>query len=510
MYLLTLFVVAVAAQVVRFISPSVSTVKHHNSVTSKRQRLSHSFRCVDNTDGASSAVGLAKCSSITSFDRYSLFASTWQVFDNLTRSDVEIERGHRQLGQFVSYMYTGNVSRAFNTSSEEMLVHDKISYRLYDSISVSTLGIASLAITSRLKAVTAQSRNDSSWICVEDIESRIFLYAEDTAESPRDVTIVLAAVPERGSLLRIGTNATLAPGDTLRTTCTDLLVCVSSVTYAPAKDYFNWPTSKWNGEWVSGEGGTEYFSFFAVAHDTGEYSNEVVQEIQVTNSNDPSGLWCPTQSHSVQAVGIGVYSSSTSFVPLDRVVVLGVSIVDPDNGVDIVKVKVSTLFGLLSLNLDHIDLLDFNSANYCYEGETSQCFGSGTSDRDMVFFSEPRHAQTALDGMVYQSVASNVRDEVNITIFDGVNGDCLGEDKFQPGSVREACWRASCRFHVTVGGHSDPIGTVPNSGISVQVWMSLIIGLGVLFCFSCGRCACSVQNRWSSGFGGRRGSPPAG
>lgn len=438
------------------------------------------------------------CCSITSSTFLCpLLSSTWQVFDNWMRSGVELERGHRQLGQFVSYIYTGNVSRAFNTSSEDMLVHDKLSYRLYDSFSVSTLGVVSLTITSRLKAITAQSRNDSSWICVEDIECRGFVYAQDTAESPRDVTIVLTAVPERGSLLRIDTNATLAPGDTIGTTCTTPPVCVSTVIYLPEQDYFNWPTSKWNGEGVSESGGAEYFSYFAVASDNREYSNEVVQEIQVTNSNDPSSLWCPTQQQNVRALGISVYSSSTSFIPLDRIVIRGFSIVDPDNGVDIVKVKVSTLFGLLSLNLDHIGLLDFNSAKYCYEGGISQCFGSGTSDRDLVFIAEPRHAQMALDGMVYQSVVSSVRDQINITILDGINGDCLSQGKAPPGSVREKCWRASCQFHVTVGGYSEPLGTaMPNSVISIQVWMSLMIGLCVLFCFGCGRCAFRVHKRW--------------
>ena len=415
------------------------------------------------------------------------------MFDNLTRSGVEIELGHLQLGQFVSYAYTGNGSRAFNTSSEEMLVHDHLSYRLYDSFGVSTLGTASLAIASRLKAVTAQSQNDLSWICVEDIGSRVSLYAEDTAESPREVTIVLTVVPERGSLLRIDTNATLVPGDTVGTTCKEPPICISSVIYLPKKDFFNWPTSKWNGEGASGSGGSEYFSFYAVANDNREYSNEVVQEIQVTNSNDPSGLWCPAQPHNVQAVGISIYSSSTSFVPLDRIVIRGFLVDDPDNGVDMVKVEVSTLFGLLSLNLDHLGLLDFNSAAYCHNGETSLCFGSGASDRDLVFFAEPRHARMALDGMVYQSVVSNVRDEINVTIFDGINGDCLGEDKFQPGSVREGCLRSSCQFNVTVGGHSDPLETVSYSRMFVQVWMSLIIGVCVLSCFICGRGAFIVH-----------------
>lgn len=403
-------------------------------------------------------------------------------------SHVEIERGHYLVGQYIMYTYTGNVSRAFNkSSSEEMRVYDKFSYRLYDSFGASsTLGTASLTITSRLKAVTAKSRNDSSWICEEDTESPISVYAQDAAESPRNVTIVITVIPERGNLYREDTTSrALAVGDILETECREPPFCVSSVRYRPDKDYFNSPTSKWNGDRVSEAGDAEFFRYFAVAKDNREYSNEVVQEIKVINSNDPSGLQCPSQPRHVQAVGISLYSSSSAvFVSLDRIVIRGFSIVDPDNGVDIVRVKVSTIFGLLSLNTDHVGLLDFNSDAYCYEGETSQCFGSGTSDRDLVFFAEPSHAKMALDGMVYQSVASNVRDDINITIFDGANGDCLGEAKFQPGSVREQCWQAFCQFHVTVGMHNGP---VDNNRISAQVWVGAILGLCILICLSCGR-----------------------
>lgn len=391
------------------------------------------------------------------------------------------------------YTYTGNASRAFNVStSEEMIVYDKISYRLYDSFgSSSTLGTTSLAITSRLTAVTAQSRNDSSWICEEDTECRIPVYAQDTADGPRNVTIVITVVPEHGYLYAEDTNRALAIGDALETKCIEVLVCVSSVRYRSDKDYFNSPTLKWNGGAVSGSNETEFFRFFAFTNDNNEYSNEVVQEIMVINSNDPSSLQCPSQPQHVEAVGISVYSTSAVFVSLDRIGIQGFSIIDPDNGVDVVKMKVSTSFGLLTLNTDYVGLLDFNSAAYCHEGETSQCFGSGTSDRDLAFFAEPRYAKMALDGLVYQSVVSNVRDDINVTIFDGANGDCLDEAKFQPGSIREQCWQAFCQLHVTVGSHDDPGGSEENNHISAQVWMSVILISCVLICLSCGRCCFS-------------------
>lgn len=151
------------------------------------------------------------------------------------------------------------------------------------------------------------------------------------------------------------------------------------------------------------------------------------------------------------------------------------------------KVVVSAKFGLLSLNMNYISLLDFNSATYCYE-EAPQCFGSGTSDRHLVFFAEPAHAQMALDGLAYQSVTSNVRDSISITIFDGTHGYCLDEATIQPEFARQGCWQVSCQFHVFVGGHADPRKSVLNSGMSAHVWVSVIIGVCVLMSLGCGRC----------------------
>ncbi|CAM9532070.1 unnamed protein product [Ectocarpus sp. 13 AM-2016] len=371
-----------------------------------------------------------------------------------------------------------------------MLVGDRISYRLYDTLGAfSILGVASLAITSRLEAVTAQSQNDYSWICVEDSESLINLYAQDTAESYRELTIIFTAVPQWGSLLPTEANSsTLEPGDALGISCSELPSCVTSVRYRPIRDYFNSPTSKWNGDDMSVTGETEFFSFYVVAHVNGEYSNEVLQEIQVTNVNDPSELRCPTHPQHVRPVGTSRYSGDADFVPLDRIPIWGFSISDPDNGVDIVQAKISTSFGLLTLNTEYNNMLDFNSVTYCYEAEVSRCVGSGTSNHDLVFFAEPSYVEMALDGMSYQSLVSNVWDSINITILDGGNDSCLGQGDSQRSSSGHRCWQASCHFYIVVGGHDNPLDPVLNSGMSAQVGISIIVGFCFLFCLCFVRC----------------------
>lgn len=396
---------------------------------------------------------------------------------------MEIHGGDRLLGQYVSYAYTGMIYRALSTSNGEILDHDRFTFRLHDFFDApSIIGVASLAIISRLSALTTQSQNDPSWICTEDVASRINLYAQDSATGPRDVSIIFSAVPQHGSLLRWGNHDALSPGDTLDSNCTDN-ICVSSVKYLPEKNYFNSPISKWNEEVGVGSFENDKFSFYAIANHNGEYSSEVVQEIQVINSNDPSSIGCPEEEQNVRAVGAGIYASG-AFVPLDRKVVTGIFIVDPDEGLDIVKIRVSARHGLLSLHDEHIHLLDFISLVYCYEGDASQCSGSGTSDRELIFFAEPSYAQMALDGMVYQSMVSNIVDSINITVFDGANGDCLDEAKFKPGSIREGCLRNSCAFNVAVGGHDLDLQQTPNNHLSVQVWISGGISVCVVACIT--------------------------
>lgn len=404
-------------------------------------------------------------------------------------TDTKVKSGDSIPGQYVSYRYAGNMSGPFDMSSGEFSIQDKFTFRLFDySHAFSTLGTASLAVNSGLNAVTAQSRNDSSWICVEDTESTVRVYVEDSASSHRDVTVVILSVPEHGSLQRVSGNYTLKSGDTLDTNCTDERVCVSSLRYTPLKNYFNSPTLKWNGEPVSTNPGTENFTFYAVVNGNGLYSNKAVQSIQVNNSNDPTDVLCPKQAHEVHAYGSNVYADGASWIPLDRTTVGGGTLVDPDEGVDVVKVEVSARFGLVSLRDVNVSLLDFNSATFCRGGGSSHCSGSGNSDRTLIFVADPSDAQIALENIVYQSLGSDVMDSIRITVLDGVSGNCISEERFPRGTLRQSCWQASCTFNITVGSRNPSSRRVLNRDLSAQVSISVGISLSVLLWLVWRRC----------------------
>lgn len=391
---------------------------------------------------------------------------------------MRVNDGDRLAGQEVLYTYVGNVSRAFDPSLATFIVHDRFTFRLYDSFNASSIvGIASLTIVSGLQAITPQSLNDSSWICEEDGDCDIALYARDSTNRYSDLKIVISSVPVHGSLFREHGSKILVPGDLLRTNCSRHM-CATSVMYVPKRNFFNFPAPKRSVDVVDGSSAAETFSFYAIARVGGEHSSEVMQEVQVRNTNDPSQVWCPQDELYVEAVGSSTYASDTEFNPLDRILIEGFEIADPDKGVHRVLIELSTSSGLVSLNRDYTDMLDFISVAYCHNGHTSQCSGTGISDSELAFFAAPSDAQMALNGMVYQSLDSNITDKIKLTVNDGTYGNCL-----QPESdahvVLNKCWRVSCTFNVTVGRRLHHFEDT-SSNVPIQIWASGGVSMIVL------------------------------
>lgn len=401
-----------------------------------------------------------------------------QVFHNNTPSGVVIRSGHRLWNRSAAYLFQAGSIQVEDEPSEIYRVEDRFTFRVFDSWNASsTIGAISLVVESGLTALTTQSQNDSSWIFTEDIESIIHVYARDYAECPRQVIIIISAIPVHGQLLLRNCNRTLEPGDEVTTHCEEGCLCSSSINYRPERDYFNYPSISGN---ASETEGTDRFKFYAVANASGEFSNEITQDIRVMNVNDPTYIQCPGQGVYVQPMGTTVYSPTASLLQLDRAVLHGFDIVDPDNGADVVKVKVSAYFGLVSLNCNNVSQLDFTSSTHCYKDNIRRCSGSGSSDFNMTFVASPSHALTALNGMVYQSLASGVVDEIEVTVFDGASRMCLLGEGFQSDSSYHGCWRRSCSVRVTVSPRADTAEQLSASVLPPQVWICLGVGMMVV------------------------------
>ena len=108
----------------------------------------------------------------------------------------------------------------------------------------------------------------------------------------------------------------------------------------------------------------------------------------------------------------------------------------------------------------------------------------------------PSDIQAALNGLTVQSLTPNIVDTVNITIFDGEDGNCIPEKSMTKTSYRPKCYMTSVIFKITVNGFKNPEDQTGNyeirssSGTSTLAFKQILIGsivsgvfvIGVLRC----------------------------
>lgn len=108
----------------------------------------------------------------------------------------------------------------------------------------------------------------------------------------------------------------------------------------------------------------------------------------------------------------------------------------------------------------------------------------------------PSDIQAALNGLTVQSLTPNIIDTVNITIYDGEDGNCIPEKLMTKTSYRPTCYMTSVIFKITVTGFKSPEDQTGNydigssSGTSTLAFKQILIGsivsgvfvIGVLRC----------------------------
>lgn len=217
-----------------------------------------------------------------------------------------------------------------------------------------------------------------------------------------------------------------------------------SLTYQSIGNYFTIPNHTWNGSALSYTTTKAYDSYTnilryqMVTNDSSSSSSHshaqsMIQQtrIEIQNVNDPTSITFPSTQpiEVIPLPGTDTTSSTKSVVPLHGFIVM-----DPDYGVDVIKVQINTTRGgILTLNPAAYPYLDFNSATYCYSSERSSsstsnsnnnssssldCIGD-TKGKNMVFVASPDVLAVALNGMTYETVGSNFKDTIHITLFDG-------------------------------------------------------------------------------------------
>lgn len=136
-------------------------------------------------------------------------------------------------------------------------------------------------------------------------------------------------------------------------------------------------------------------------------------------------------------------------------VIEGISVNDPDRGVDFARISIKSLFGMLSLNQEHLSKAEFASCSSRNTSESNwNCFGTGTGDREvrsyirfilyhtlpanllhtktscpqMTFVSRPTYLNALFSTFKYESIVKG-NDNITFTIYDGMGGDCLTKDE---------------------------------------------------------------------------------
>ena len=108
----------------------------------------------------------------------------------------------------------------------------------------------------------------------------------------------------------------------------------------------------------------------------------------------------------------------------------------------------------------------------------------------------PSDVQAALNGLTVQSLTPNIVDTVNITIYDGEDGNCIPSSLMTKTSYRPKCYMTSVIFKITVNGFTSPEDQTGNyeigssSGTSTLAFRQILIGsivsgvfvIGVLRC----------------------------
>jgi hypothetical protein len=224
-----------------------------------------------------------------------------------------------------------------------------------------------------------------------------------------------------------------------------------TVHYISDAGFFTQPNRTWNGSALFPQGAVEeQLDFRVVACESGlinassalPFSLSVRQQVEVQNENAATTISLGASNYSIYAT-----TNLNDVTPLGanptQVVLGGVSISDPDLGVDPVLVKVACTYGSLRLNEKNIALADFTSSRYC----PINCLKK--TSKLLWFVTTPGGLELLLNGLTYSTTVPSIVDQIEISVYDGAGAPCLAAGVLPPGSGRtRGCMTEEARVSV--------------------------------------------------------------
>jgi hypothetical protein len=452
----------------------------------------------------------------------------------------------------VGYCYSGAESEVEYTleGGGAVIGTDGFTFGVVGSSNVSSsAAVVRLQVLSQLEGVggganlTAASGR-SAGLPVEGTLSNLTLFGKvifDVAlNSPAEIlTVRIVEDPKNGSLYDLATGHELIAGSVVSSAgmeAVDSEPGVFSITvgYESEPVFFTHPTAAWYGDPVHTVPPLDSISYevITISNTTKRViavSSPVEQLIEVRNRNDPTEIeftfqttedaargyyevyaWSATDSseagvgrHQRMATTRAWRSTSTtatttsdaptndaagSYIAMDNTFTL----TDLDQGTDLIRAHVVSTNGqgLITLNTEFLNLVDFNSATYCSSSEHWVCDGDGYNEEEMVFLGTPRNISRVLNGLQYLSLTPHHTDWVNITLYDGAEGECLPEASLLHGrsadstTLRDECFVTSVAIEVRVMGVFEFIGEEDDDSSGAgsagrALWATRLLQVGV-------------------------------
>jgi len=428
-----------------------------------------------------------------------------QIVPSEDGSDVIVD------GLEVGYKYTGDESSPSETG---FLADDTIGFKLFDASNTKgKQGIISFQVFTSLEALPVAVADATP--CNEEEFSDVVLKGNDRGNEKRDLKYRIDTLPQHGDIFDPNDLTTaLQVGSIL--TAADVYDSASgaypgvTIKYKGHKDYFNFPTKRYNG---TNTGGSSYdtFGYNAVVSTlVTAKSLAATQSVKVVNVNDPTAVSGPAEPQLVYALSQAEKTEKDKFCEVeenqdkvecttsDIAKLTSIFFEEVDKNVDRVVVHVSTNMGngFLSLNQDVLALADFVSCRAPKPsfGRDWVCKGDVISDKEMIFEALPCDLNRLFNGFEYENYVKNSYENITISVFDGdvVDEGCIpsGEHTNSEVSIRGSCFWTNLTIAFQISGYNpdneddkDVDGFLPfGIVLPYQAMLGLMGGCAIMAC----------------------------
>jgi hypothetical protein len=396
-----------------------------------------------------------------------------------TRSKVTVKNGRsvQAWGFRVAYRYRGPQNLSMLPSG--IIAYDNFTFTVRDTRNVtSVVGMIRINISSPIAAIPSQALGLKwAYTCNEASFSPLQIFGKDEDDlQSRPLCFEFLTLPSRGVLQRTDTQALVQRGEIIQGTLSTPYGMSLKLRYKGEPGYFSTPSRKWKGPPLNMTADSFRYRVM-VCNRSSVASVEVEQAVVVVNVNEPTGFTLPATRYSALA-----YSKQYSSDGQGIITLKGVSVVDPDLGVDPVVVSITAKYGRIKLNSTYLGMADFRSWDYCNIWRAGwRCRGRGDDTR-MIFVAAPKAVGLLLEGAQYRSSKTFVNDTVVISIYDGQGGSCLPRTAFPSYSNRSSGCLVSTQSFVVRVGESARTAVLPSPQPTGSIYFYVLgmAGLAVL------------------------------